>query len=205
MDIKPGAAKWIIIDLAIVRGLGYYTGTVFEAFDVRGEYRAICGGGRYDNLLESLGGTPAAAVGFGWGDVVLTDLLDARGMFRESEPAVDFLVFSFDPEPHVANELIGKLRSLGYGAVFTTKSQSERASATSTGLSDSPRFVLNAGSEQSHHYSLMHIASGTRYSLQVDAFRKAIGVGSRTPLDLLSEDELVSLAEDVSNSPEKYA
>ena len=51
-----GVEAWVDIDLSIVRGLAYYTGTVFELFDARGELRAICGGGRYDNLLAALGG-----------------------------------------------------------------------------------------------------------------------------------------------------
>ena len=84
--------KWLTFDLTIVRGLGYYTGTVFEAFDTRGEYRAICGGGRYDGLLESLGGAAAPAVGFGWGDVVLTEMLSKRGDFSIPKPRVDWFV-----------------------------------------------------------------------------------------------------------------
>ena len=59
------------VDLKIVRGLAYYTGIVFELFDAKGELRAICGGGRYDNLLQSLGGVDLPALGFGMGDVVL--------------------------------------------------------------------------------------------------------------------------------------
>ena len=69
------------IDLRIVRGLAYYTGIVFELFDARGELRAICGGGRYDTLLQSLGGVDLPALGFGMGDVVLAELLRDRGVF----------------------------------------------------------------------------------------------------------------------------
>jgi histidyl-tRNA synthetase len=75
-----GVAEWVQLDLSIVRGLAYYTGIVFELFDARGEFRAICGGGRYDNLLKSLGGTDLPALGFGMGDVVLGELLRARGL-----------------------------------------------------------------------------------------------------------------------------
>ncbi|HRP08669.1 MAG TPA: ATP phosphoribosyltransferase regulatory subunit, partial [Gemmatimonadales bacterium] len=70
-----GLAEFIEVDLSIVRGLAYYTGTVFELFDRQGRFRAICGGGRYDNLLASLGGVDLPAVGFGMGDVVLGELL----------------------------------------------------------------------------------------------------------------------------------
>jgi histidyl-tRNA synthetase len=75
-----GVAEWVDIDLSIVRGLAYYTGIVFELFDAKGELRAICGGGRYDKLLGSMGGPELPALGFGMGDVVLTELLRDRGL-----------------------------------------------------------------------------------------------------------------------------
>lgn len=74
-----GVGAWVDFDPSIVRGLAYYTGIVFELFDARGEFRAICGGGRYDDLLGALGGTDMPALGFGMGDVVLGELLRARG------------------------------------------------------------------------------------------------------------------------------
>jgi histidyl-tRNA synthetase len=75
-----GVLEWVTIDLKIVRGLAYYTGIVFELFDAKGELRAICGGGRYDTLLQSLGGVDLPALGFGMGDVVLAELLRDRGL-----------------------------------------------------------------------------------------------------------------------------
>jgi histidyl-tRNA synthetase len=75
-----GVLDWVTIDLKIVRGLAYYTGIVFELFDAKGELRAICGGGRYDTLLQSLGGVDVPALGFGMGDVVLAELLRDRGL-----------------------------------------------------------------------------------------------------------------------------
>ena len=75
-----GDAGWLRLDLSIVRGLAYYTGIVFELFDRSGELRAICGGGRYDTLLDSLGGSDMPALGFGMGDVVLGELLRSKGV-----------------------------------------------------------------------------------------------------------------------------
>ena len=80
-----GDASWLRLDLSIVRGLAYYTGIVFELFDRSGEFRAICGGGRYDTLLESLGGADMPALGFGMGDVVLGELLRAKGLMTPAE------------------------------------------------------------------------------------------------------------------------
>jgi len=74
-----GVGEYLRLDLTIVRGLAYYTGIVFELFDAQGEFRAICGGGRYDNLLQALGGVDLPSLGFGMGDVVLGELLKARG------------------------------------------------------------------------------------------------------------------------------
>ena len=87
-----GVRDWVEFDLSIVRGLAYYTGIVFELFDAKRELRAICGGGRYDSLLKQLGGADLPALGFGMGDVVLGELLRARGRMPEWKPAVDVWV-----------------------------------------------------------------------------------------------------------------
>ena len=87
-----GIADWVRFDLTIVRGLAYYTGIVFELFDAVGEFRAICGGGRYDRLLASLGGADLPALGFGMGDVVLGELLRARGRMPVSVLGADVWV-----------------------------------------------------------------------------------------------------------------
>ena len=87
-----GVGDWIDVDFTIVRGLAYYTGTVFELFDAKGEFRAICGGGRYDNLLASLGGVDLPALGFGMGDVVLGELLKARGLLPSAQQGLNYWV-----------------------------------------------------------------------------------------------------------------
>ena len=70
-----GLAEYVAIDLNIVRGLAYYTGTVFEVFDLGRGMRAVAGGGRYDNLCQLIGGVDLAAVGFAMGDMVIGDLI----------------------------------------------------------------------------------------------------------------------------------
>ena len=93
-----GVGDWIDLDLTIVRGLAYYTGVVFELFDAKGEFRAICGGGRYDTLLGSLGGVDLPALGFGMGDVVLGELLKARGLAPSTAPTLDCWIAYENPE-----------------------------------------------------------------------------------------------------------
>jgi len=76
-----GLQSYVRFDPSIVRGLLYYTGTVFEAWEVGGDVRrSILGGGRYDNLLADVGGSPLPAVGFAMGDVVITLLLEKYGL-----------------------------------------------------------------------------------------------------------------------------
>jgi len=91
-----GFGEWVRLDLSIVRGLAYYTGIVFELFDTAGELRAICGGGRYDTLLATLGGVDLPALGFGMGDVVLGDLLRSKDLLPALTPGIDYWVAADD-------------------------------------------------------------------------------------------------------------
>lgn len=93
--IDAGLGEWCVVDTGIVRGLAYYTGTVFEIFSAKSSERAIAGGGRYDGLVELFGGPPIPACGFGMGDVVLGLVLEDRGLLGEDEGA------SFLPRPDV--------------------------------------------------------------------------------------------------------
>lgn len=109
-----GVSEWIRFDLTIVRGLAYYTGIVFELFDAVGEFRAICGGGRYDNLLASLGGADLPALGFGMGDVVLGELLRARGLMPTFSSSVEYWLTQSPAEasyPHHMLALASMLRA----------------------------------------------------------------------------------------------
>lgn len=93
-----GVSEYVKYDPNIMRGLLYYTGTVFEAFDTSGSVkRAILGGGRYDNLLADVGGQPLSGVGFAMGDVVAGIILQEKGLLPEFNPTpADVLVTLFD-------------------------------------------------------------------------------------------------------------
>ena len=86
-----GLGDFVKVDYHVIRGLAYYTGVVFEAFDKHGEFRAIAGGGRYDNLVKLISGGKVnlPALGFGMGDVVLLELLKARGLLPKWGGALD--------------------------------------------------------------------------------------------------------------------
>jgi histidyl-tRNA synthetase len=109
-----GLGAFVDLDLSIVRGLAYYTGTVFELFDARGELRAVAGGGRYDNLLSALGGVDLPALGFGMGDVVLGELLRDRGLAPPAASSIDVFLAAIggDDLPHMLG-LAHELREAG--------------------------------------------------------------------------------------------
>jgi histidyl-tRNA synthetase len=109
-----GLADRIVFDVSVIRGLAYYTGIVFEAFDAKRELRAIFGGGRYDNLLEDIGGKPATAVGLGFGDVVIAEILAGLGIDTGLADAVDVAVGYMQPEQqNAATRLAAALRKEG--------------------------------------------------------------------------------------------
>ena len=101
-----GLGDFVEVDFSIVRGLAYYTGIVFELYDRQGALRAICGGGRYDNLIASLGGPDLPALGFGMGDVVQTELLKERGLLPRLAPRITVVVIP------VGKELTGAARAV---------------------------------------------------------------------------------------------
>lgn len=94
-----GMREMVAYEPSVIRGLDYYTGTVFEARDRDGEFRAILGGGRYDNLVADVGGDPLPGVGFAMGDVVISLVLDKYGKMPVLRPApARALVTMFSPE-----------------------------------------------------------------------------------------------------------
>ncbi len=102
--VSLGVSEYVKFDPNIMRGLLYYTGTVFEAFDTSGSVkRAIFGGGRYDNLLKEVGGDPLSGVGFAMGDVVVGLILREAGLVAAEDPApAKVLVTIFDSESYPA-------------------------------------------------------------------------------------------------------
>ena len=109
-----GIADWIAFDASVVRGLAYYTGPVFEAHDRAGKLRAICGGGRYDRLLSSLGGNDMPATGFGFGDMVIMELLNEKGLVPDLPSGNQDIVIAIDEDLRsAAMSVATKLRASG--------------------------------------------------------------------------------------------
>lgn len=106
-----GISEWVEFDASIVRGLAYYTGSVFEAHDRNGKFRAICGGGRYDKLISTLGGKDLPATGFGFGDMVIMELLTEKGLVPGLVSGIDDIVIPLNSDlRNVAVRVAASLR-----------------------------------------------------------------------------------------------
>jgi histidyl-tRNA synthetase len=133
--------EWVKFDLKIVRGLAYYSGIVFELFDKAGEMRAICGGGRYDSLLKIVGDTDLPALGFGMGDVVLSDLLRERGLMPSSVLGPDVWLAGTDSGDRSSarvRQVATQLRRAGVSVEYSLRPlslNSQRSAAKQAGVS----------------------------------------------------------------------
>lgn len=117
-----GLSRFVTVDLGVVRGLAYYTGFVFEAFDRKGELRALAGGGRYDDLVEKLGGPALPAVGFAIGDMTFGLLLEQRGLTPSVVQAADvYCVIGGEQERLAAFREIHSLRAAGFRVDYPMK------------------------------------------------------------------------------------
>jgi histidyl-tRNA synthetase len=117
-----GLGDYLRLDYHVIRGLAYYTGVVFEAFDRKGEFRAIAGGGRYDNLVKLISGgkVDLPALGFGMGDVVLSELLKARALLPEFDAALDaFCLIEDESLRDDSLKLIQSLRAAGLAVDYS--------------------------------------------------------------------------------------
>jgi histidyl-tRNA synthetase len=143
-----GIRECLRFDISIIRGLAYYTGIVFEAFDIKRQFRAIFGGGRYDSLLTTIGGAPTPAVGLGFGDVVIMEVLkeymsdeissDRSGvivgyMFPEQQPAATRLACQLRNQGENVNLMLKNLKPKQF---FSRASESTAADAIFLGPDD---------------------------------------------------------------------
>ncbi|MBX3750946.1 MAG: histidine--tRNA ligase [Opitutaceae bacterium] len=117
-----GLTRFVTVDLGVVRGLAYYTGFVFEAFDRKGELRALAGGGRYDDLVQKLGGPALPAVGFAIGDMTFSLLLEQRGLMPTFVSAPDvYCVIGGEAARRTAFADIQALRASGRRVEYPLK------------------------------------------------------------------------------------
>jgi histidyl-tRNA synthetase len=168
-----GLGDYIRFDVSIVRGLAYYTGTVFEIFDRRGELRAICGGGRYDRLLASVSDADLPAAGFGMGDVVLTELLDDRGLLPDSQQTVDIFLVGIDEQQQpLLLELAQRLRASGRSVLYTLRSAGVGKQLKEADARGARRVVLLGPDELARGAATVRImASGEQREVTLEQLR----------------------------------
>jgi histidyl-tRNA synthetase len=165
--VAAGLGDWCEFDLGIVRGLAYYTGTVFEVHEASGAERAIAGGGRYDGLVELFGGPRTPAIGFGMGDVVLGLVLADRGLLpadaSELLPRPDaFVVSSGDAAAEAAlAPLVARLRADGLHVRHSYKATRNVGKLLADASRQRARFAVILGAESADGMAqLKDLASG---------------------------------------------
>ncbi|MFL5485270.1 MAG: histidine--tRNA ligase [Gemmatimonadaceae bacterium] len=171
-----GVGDWVDFDLSIVRGLAYYTGKVFELFDAKGELRAICGGGRYDDLLSTIGGVDLPALGFGMGDVVLTELLRSRNLLPASQLGTDYWVAADDESmlPDVMT-VAGRLRAKSHSVEYALKSQSlARQLKTASTAGVRSVVLLRRDDYANGNVTVKTLSDGSERSVALDAFLNSL-------------------------------
>ncbi len=138
-----GIAEWCRFDIGIVRGLAYYTGPVWEVHDRKGTFRALFGGGRYDRLLEDVGGKPMPACGFGCGDAVLGLVLEERGLGPgQSETTEYYVARTGRAEPSAVLEVVRRLRARDRSTLFDLKGGSLRRQMKQAADAGAARVVI---------------------------------------------------------------
>ena len=171
-----GVGDWIDFDLSIVRGLAYYTGKVFELFDAKGEFRAICGGGRYDDLLSTIGGVDLPALGFGMGDVVLTELLRSRDLLPTPELGTEYWVAADDESmlPDVMT-VAGRLRAKSRSVEYALKAQTlarQLKTASSAGVKNV--VLLRRDDYANGKVTVKTLSDGSERSVPLEAFLNSL-------------------------------
>ncbi len=174
-----GIGDYCRFDMGIVRGLAYYTGMVFEIHDAVGQLRAICGGGRYDNLLKDFGGPAMTAVGMGMGDCVLEILLREKGILKDdtlSTKMLDYFVAAVDPSlTDKAVELTARIRLAGLSCEFSYKAaglgkQLKQASAYNAAKT----IILGQEYSDAKQLVIKDMVSGQQGAVKEDAFVKEL-------------------------------
>jgi len=189
---QMGIADYCVFDPGIVRGLAYYTGVVFEVHDIVGELRAICGGGRYDNLLADFGGPSIPATGMGMGDCVLEIMLREKGLLEKEVPrsALDFFVAcvpgtTFGPEGTDREltaegevvKLTAAIRRAGCSAIFSYKFNQLGKQLKDASVQNAKKCVIIGEEFKDDKLTVKDMTTGEQELVDVDEFLARLRVG----------------------------
>jgi histidyl-tRNA synthetase len=172
-----GVGDFCVFDPSIVRGLAYYTGIVFEVHDVQGDLRAICGGGRFDNLLHDFGGPTIPATGMGMGDCVLEVLLKEKGLMEKQIPKrqLNYFVASigFGALAGQIYQIIAELRSMGYSANFSYKVGSLSRQLKEASAQNAKNCIIMGDEEiEKDEITVKNMTTGQQQTIQRKVFLK---------------------------------
>ncbi|MFZ2147307.1 MAG: histidine--tRNA ligase [Sedimentisphaerales bacterium] len=169
-----GVGDFCKYEPSIVRGLAYYTGIVFEIHDTTGELRAICGGGRYDNLLRDFDGPSETATGMGMGDCVLEILLREKGLVDKNiaKRQIDYFIALADNVfSKKLYEVTAKLRSMDLSANFSYKPLSGLSKQLKVASAQNAKKCIIIGEEiQNNQLVIKDMASGEQELVDYDEF-----------------------------------
>jgi len=165
-----GLGDFVEVDLTIVRGLAYYTGIVFELFDTQHKLRAIAGGGRYDGLLKAAGGPDLPALGFGMGDVVLSELLKERGVAPKASTELGAFLIAVggDDMPWVL-KLAHAMRDRGIAVEYGLRHTGVRKQLELAAARGAPRAVIIGPEERQAGLAVVRdLNAGTEAKVPLD-------------------------------------
>mgnify|MGYP006282419827 CR=1 FL=1 len=169
-----GVAEYCAFDPGIVRGLAYYTGVVFEVHDIGGELRAICGGGRYDNLLRDFGGPPIPATGMGMGDCVLEILLHEKGLLEKQVPGRDLEFFVACAGREFVDAMYAvaaRIRSRGRSANFSYKQSGlSKQLKEATGQNARKCVIIGQEYREQGQVAVKDLATGEQEQVSLEEF-----------------------------------
>ncbi|MBY0537972.1 histidine--tRNA ligase [Patescibacteria group bacterium] len=164
------------IDRSIARGFNYYTGTIFEIFDVSGENnRAMLGGGRYDNLTEMFGGEAISGIGFGMGDVTMRDFLETHDLMTANITAPDLMVIPMDPAQNlIAQKIAMQFREIAGLSVATDISTKKLGKKIGDASEKLVNYVLVVGENETkdNTYTLKNLNEETTVTGSIEDILK---------------------------------
>ncbi len=171
-----GLAQFVEVDFRTVRGLAYYTGIVFELFDAQSSLRAICGGGRYDNLLKDIADVDLPCVGFGMGDVVLGELLKEHGKDEAAPTQLDaFLVAVSGEDIGAVLKLAHDLRDRGMAVEYVLRHGAMRKQLELAAARGAPRAVIIGPEERKAKIAVIRdLKTGRQRKVSLAKVRKGI-------------------------------
>jgi len=169
-----GIGDYAQFDIGVVRGLAYYTGVVYEIYDRGALLRAICGGGRYDNLLKDFGGPAVSATGMGMGDCVLEILLREKGLLKDENLPTRrldyYVVFAAEQWASEVVRLAAQIRLAGWACDFSYKGGNLGKQLKQADQSGAERAVILGEEFNAGKLIVKEMKSGRQEEVSTDEF-----------------------------------